>query len=125
MALLNCCPKKKNKGLSLLELIVAVAVLSSGVLVVLQAFSTSSRAAAISKDTMKAVLIAQDTLQEIEFKRQKNIITEGSLKGKRDKYDWGYTIAQDPDSKLYKLDIDIAWLRAAREDKISLTTYLR
>jgi len=104
---------------------VAVAVLSSGVLVVLQAFSTSSRAAAISKDTMKAVLIAQDTLQEIEFKRQKNIITEGSLKGKRDKFDWGYTIAQDPDSKLYKLDIDIAWLRAAREDKISLTTYLR
>lgn len=125
MARLNYCLKKKNKGLSLLELIVAVAVLSSGILVVLQAFSASSHAAAISQDTMRAVFIAQDILQEVEFKREKGTSEEENLKGKTDKFDWEYTITHEPDSELYKLNIDISWLRASREDKLSLTTYLR
>lgn len=125
MAPLNYCLKKKNEGLSLLELIVAAAVLSSGILVVLQAFSASSRAVTISQDTMKAVFIAQDMLQEIEFKRPKGSSEEESLKGKTDKFDWEYTIAREPGSDLSKLNIDISWLRASREDKISLTTYLR
>lgn len=115
----------KNKGLSLLELIVAVAVLSCGILVVLQAFSASSRAAAISQDTTRAVFIAQDLLQEIEFKQQRGIPVKEGLKGKMDKFDWEYTVGQDPNSKLYKLDIVISWLRASREDKISLTSYLK
>ena len=57
--------KPQDKAFSLLELIVAVAILSVGITVVLQAISSSAAATGLSNDIINAVFLAKDKIQEL------------------------------------------------------------
>lgn len=129
MALKYCL---KNKAFSLLELIIAVAVLSIGIIASLQAVSFSARAAGLSCDYITAIFLLEDKLQELEFNASQNFIDldkESTKSGVEDnKFSWGYAITQDDALKelnLYKLDFQISWERLNRDEKIGINTYLR
>lgn len=122
---LSCSPK--NKAFSLLELIVAIAILSIGIVTVLQAFSFSTRVAGIAFDIINAVFLAEDKMQELEFKEKQNLINREpkEAEDKKDKFAWKYVLNPEPDLNLYRLDFDITWQRADRKERIGLNTYLR
>jgi len=56
-----------EKGFTLLEVMVAVAILSLGLVIVIQSFSISLRAAETSLNLSKAALLAQRKLSEVEL----------------------------------------------------------
>jgi len=57
-------PVPSNRGFTLLEMLVAMAVLATGLLLLLQAVSDSNRAISTSQALTRAVLLAQSQLAE-------------------------------------------------------------
>lgn len=129
--MLNC--SGKTKGFSLLELIIAIAILSVGIVTVLEALSFTSRAAGLACDIIKASFLAEDKIQELGFKEtQKLVISLPPEDSKEEgKFLWKYTLTPDtllsiPNVVgLYKLDFNIAWQKAAKERNLILSAYLR
>ena len=118
--------KAGNKAFSLLELIIAVAVLSIGIVAVLEALSFTARLAGLSSDIVNAVLFSEDKMQELEFKESQHLLESEPQEamGEKDKFKWEYMNKLDADLGLYKLDFNINWQRRDRQEKISLNTYL-
>lgn len=117
----------KNKAFSLLELIITVAILSTGIVVVLETFSYSARMTGLSGDIINAVFLAEDKLQELGYKEKRRLIEKEppQVKDKKDKLEWEYNISLDQDLDLYRLDFDISWQRANRQEDLQLNTYLK
>jgi len=118
----------RNNGISLLELVITIAILSLGIIVILQAFAFSTRATGLSCDIINAVFLAEDKVQELEFKEKQNLINEEptQLRDTKDKFIWEYSLNNlAPDLNLYKLNLSISWQKLNREERISLSTYLR
>lgn len=117
----------KNKAFSLLELIVAIAVLSVGIVVVLQALSHSAQAAGLSCDIINAVFLTQDEMQELEFKEKQNLINREprQIKEKEGRFEWNYILNPDPGLNLYRVDFNVTWQRSNRAERLNLNTYLR
>jgi type II secretion system protein I len=115
----------KNKAFSLLELIIAVAILSIGIIVVLQAFSFSAHATGLSGDIIRAVFLAEDKIQELEFQARQKNIKEESVEDVNGRFNWGYSINLDKELNLYKLDLRIDWQRQRRKQSLEVDTYLR
>jgi hypothetical protein len=107
-----------------LEVVIAIAVLSIGIVFILQAFSFSARVAGLAVDIVGASFITQDKMQELEFKAKNNILAQGSKQDKQDKFEYKYTVVDLDPLKLYEANFDIDWHRAGRAQKISANTYL-
>lgn len=95
---------------------------------VLQALAFSSRVTGLSCDMINAVFLAEDKIQELEFKERQNLIKDGKTKEEKDKFEWEYNLDLDPDLslddfKIYKLNFELTWQRANREEKFNLNTY--
>ena len=118
---------RKDKGFSLLETIIAIGILSVGIITVLEAFSFSARVTGLSADMVSAVFISEDKLQELEYKEAKGKIKDepDSASGQTGKFSWEYSLSLDTALDLYKLDYRITWVKAGREEQISINTYLR
>lgn len=119
--------RRKNKAFSLLELIITIAILSAGITIVLQALSFSSRITGLSNDIVKAVFLAEDKLQELDFKEKQGLIQQEPVEksGIYDKFQWKDSLSLDPELNLYKLDLTVNWQRAGRKEEINVETYLK
>jgi len=117
----------RNKAFSLLELIITVAILSTGIVVVLQTFSYSARMAGLSGDIINAVFLAEDKLQELGYKEKRRLIEKEPprVNDKKDKFAWEYNLTLEENLDLYRLDFDINWQRVNRQEELRLNTYLR
>lgn len=119
--------RRKVNGFSLLELVIAIAVLSVGIVAVLEAFSFSARVVGLSGDIINASFLAEDKMQELDSKETKGLINKEptEVKDVTGKFSWGYTLNLDRDLNLYRADLEINWQRAKRKEKLTLNTYLR
>lgn len=108
-----------QKGFSLLELLIAIAILSAGITVIIQAFSYSAKAQALATDMIQAILLAEDKLQEIEFMKPKSEGYE-PLKAENngDTFKWDYLLSPFTETDTYLLRLNIAWQRARREETL-------
>jgi len=106
-----------------------VAILSIGITVILQALAFSARMAGLSCDITDALFLAEDKIQELEFKAKQGLVEEGLISDRNGKFDWEYGINLDPNLdpalKLYKLNLKINWQKLGRKEELNLNTYLR
>jgi len=118
---------RTNGGFSLLELVASIAIISIGIVTVLQAFSYCTNIAGLSCDLVDAVLLAEDKLQELEFKKQEKLLSQGILSSADTfgKFERRYSLTRFPEQDMEKLDIEISWLRTKRKERLTATTYLR
>ncbi|MCM8790029.1 MAG: prepilin-type N-terminal cleavage/methylation domain-containing protein [Candidatus Omnitrophica bacterium] len=117
----------KNRGFSLLELVITVGVLTTGIVFVLQAFSMAGKMTVVSADLTRAVFLAEDKLQELEFlEKTEGIETQERQKtGWLGKFRWQYQITDVEDLSLYLLTLKINWQRGIRFEEFSVGSYLR
>lgn len=118
---------RSKRAFSLLELVVAIAILSAGLVIILQALSFSGRLTGLAMDIINAAFLAQDKMQELEFKESQGLINKEptEINAKSGKFEFKYTLNQDEELKLYKLDFGINWQRANKKEGFNLNTYLR
>lgn len=117
-----------RKGFTLVEVLIAVAILATGITVVMQSLSYSARIASIATDTTRAVFLAEDQLQKIEF--YENLRQLGSIPAsfndKLGKFEFKYTLTPSTAlSGASVLDYNISWLSRARTDNIDIKTYIK
>ena len=113
------------KAFSLLELLIAIVVLSAGISAILQAMSYSAKVTGLSSDMVYGLLLAEDKMQELEFKEKTKQLVEMTDNGKDGKFEWNYSLVLDPDLKLYNLDFKALWQRMGRNEEINLKSYLK
>jgi prepilin-type N-terminal cleavage/methylation domain-containing protein len=120
-------PRVSNKGFSLLELIIAIAILSAGIVMVMEAIVFSTGAAGLSCDVVSAVFLAEDKLQELDHKEANSVISNEpeESQGSQDKFSWKRTLKLDAGAGLYALDLELKWNTRSREEGFAVQTYLR
>jgi prepilin-type N-terminal cleavage/methylation domain-containing protein len=118
---------ENRAGFTLVEVIISIAILSIGIVVLMQAISFSAKAAGISCDTVIGVLAAKDILQELEFKEQSGDIASGEkeVMNKKGPLSWKYTLTLDEEIGLYLLRFALTWRSADRDESIDILSYLR
>jgi len=112
----------------LAELIIAVAILSVGITVVISAFSFSAQIAGFSKDLIEAVLLSEDTFQFIEFKERRGLWTgvERIEEARQaDKFELYYRIDPKDTLSLKVAEVSVRWPYRKNIEQLALTTYLR
>jgi len=110
------------------ELVMAIGILAAGIVAVLQAFAFCARSTGLFCDIADAVFLAEDALQDFEFKEHQALVSKiaASDKGKSGKFDWEYSLEEDPEIKtLYRLNYKVNWVHAEKTETLDLATFLQ
>jgi len=125
--------RKVRGGFTLIEVVVALAILSVGLTVVIELFAGGLRLARVSEEYTKAVNYGRIKLEEIAVKPK---IEEGSEEGKFDEtFHWQVgvkkvdvlPIEKKPDLKvpvdLFQIQVKVIWKSGSKERSTSVETY--
>jgi len=129
----------RSKGFTLIEIMVSVAILSIGLVLVLQGLTHSLNVLRVSRDNLKATLLAENKMAEVEIQAKENRdVFEESLKEgfefENIEYKWQVLISpveleMNEISKgcedLNKIEGVISWKEGKRKGRIPLVTYMR
>ena len=107
---------KGNSGFTLVEVIVAMAIVSISFVMIMQLFSGGLRASRTSCDYTRAVVHAKNKMEELSFDP---IADSGNFD---DGFNWQtefepYEEPEDSNFKLIKLKVNISWGDALRRPK--------
>ncbi len=118
-----------KNAFTLVEVLIALAVLVSGIVFVFRSFTVSLAAVQVFQDTALACLLAEDKMLEIEENDSISIIDSDSgseiFQGK--KFDWSYSMATNASVfALKNFDFAVSWQGRRGEGKhgFKLFTYL-
>ena len=123
----------ENQGFTLLEVLVAMAILGIGLVVIIELFSGGLRLGRTSEEYTKAVGYARMKLEEISLAKS---LEEGIEEGEFDReYRWqvevkkvdllppGRETSYQPPVALYWVRIDVLWKSGTRERTTALESY--
>ncbi len=114
----------RNEAFSLVELLVCIAVLSTGIIFILQALSFSTRTAGLQNDFIEAAFLSKDKLQELDFKEAYGLLKNQPLKEEltKGKFNLSYELILNTETNLYLCDLKISWKRAKRDESMEIST---
>lgn len=120
----------ENNGFTLLEVLVAMAILSVSLVIVLQLFSGGLHSSGISEDYTRAVFHARAKMEEVLTSES---LAPGEWSGDfGDGFGWRVSIAHpgedaeedqvDTDSALFRIDVDVLWADGQNERHVGVST---
>ena len=115
--------RRPQAGFSLLEVLLATAILASASVLVSRGFSLGARAAALGRQYTQAVLLAQSRLAELVLEKDLGVLqTEGEFEeGPLRQARWSFS-AEDIDvAGLVRLTVTVRWGGDWGERQVSLS----
>jgi len=122
-------PGGSERGFSLLEVLVAFAILSISLGILLQVFATGLRNAGLADDYTRATLYAESILAAIG---RETPLTEGERSGPvNDRFSWRSTVSAyteglpDPEkirARAYRVSVEVYWPGLAQNRSVLLET---
>jgi general secretion pathway protein I len=120
-------PRRGQSGFTLLEVLIAFAILSVAVVAVIQGFAQGLRLLKVAGDHQQAVLLADQKIRELVT------VAEGRDQGKEGNYDWERTVTVVPTPDLtrtqatakwhvYQIDVKVSWGDKRGVEIVSLRT---
>jgi len=118
---------KRSAGFTLLEVIVAIAILGIAITVVLQLFSANLRAISVSGDYVAAATMAEAKMREIlsDDSLSEKYFSEATQEGYRIDVSITDVIKERTENlqvKLLEVDLTIHWIQGTKQKSMSLRT---
>ena len=121
--------KPNNDGFSLLEVIVALAIMAMGFVTVLQLFSGSIRSVSLSEQYLKGTTLAQSKLGELEVNNYSVTEYEGIFPDEKN-YRWQLQVSPHTSSlnskenniQLSEVTLNVLWEDAGKTRDIEMST---
>ena len=121
--------KPSDDGFSLLEVIVALAIMAMGFITVLQLFSGSIRSVSLSEQYLKATTLAHSKLGELEINNYSDSELEGTFPNEKN-YRWQLDISpytsplnsEENNIQLSEVVLNVLWSDANQIRNIELNT---
>jgi general secretion pathway protein I len=123
----------RNRGFTLIEIVVALAILGVGLIVIIELFSGGLRLGRISEEYTQAVGLARMKLEEISLAEQ---LREGSEKGEFNKdFRWQVGVKKvdlllvekglefKPPVEFYQIKVNITWKSGYKERSTEIEFY--
>lgn len=122
--------RERNRGFTLLEVLVAFVVLAVILTLVLRLAATISRASGLSADYAMATLQAENILAEAQYAQELPVGSTGGVSGGQWHWQRRVTPYHEADRvfdvnaawQLVRIDIDVNWSRGGRDRSMSMTT---
>lgn len=126
------------RAFTLIEVMVAVAILSLGLVLVIQVFSACLRAVESSSNLSKAAILAQSKLSEIEvMSLYEKPVSRDEFKGGASGFNWKveslrqeieadkiWQRADEEETLLYQVTVTIFWQERGKKRDLKFTSYL-
>jgi type II secretion system protein I len=117
-----------NKGFTLLEILVALAILATAVTIIFQLFSAGLRNIAVSEDVVSAAVRAEAKMREVLSNEEltENSWTETTTDGYTFAVNITEALQEKTDSlpvQVLQIDLAITWTKNTRERSLRLKTY--
>lgn len=118
----------KDDGFTLLEILVAVAIIGIALTVIIQLFSSNLRAISVSKDYVHAVIKAEEKMREL---LEEEDLSEGHYSEQtEDGYKIDIYVSKFQEDKsenlqvdLMQIDLSVSWKAGMKDKRFDLTTY--
>lgn len=111
------CTHKNPAGFTMMEVVVALVILSTTVIAVFGAMQTCARAAHHTRMLTQSVLLAESLL--VETKLSENTAFE-TKEGHEDRYDWQVQIVPTPVESLGAIRVCVKWREQQRPQQYEL-----
>lgn len=123
-----CNPVNSSKGFTLLEILVALAILATAVTIIFQLFSSSLRNIGVSEDVVSAAVKAEAKMREIlgNEELEENSWTETTPDGYTFTVNITETLQQKTESlpvQVLQVELAVIWKKGARERSFRLKTH--
>lgn len=117
-----------SKGFTLLEILVALAILATAVTVIFQLFSASLRNISVSEDVVNAAIKAEAKMREVLSSEElsENSWTETTTDGYTFTVNIAETLQQKTDSlpiQVLQVDLAVSWVKNTKERTLHLKTF--
>lgn len=125
---MNNGQRTKEAGFTLLEIIIALTILSIGLVSAIEVFSNDLRLVLFSKDYTQALLHAREKIEEVSFL---NSLEEGVETGQfSDGQRWQRTLApylpdeaeESSSAKMLEIKVVVSWSHGKTTREVELTT---
>ena len=121
--------KPNNDGFSLLEVIVALAIMAMGFVTILQLFSGSIRSVSLSEQYLKGTTLAHSKLGELEVNNYSVTEYEGIFPGEKN-YRWQLQVSPHASSlnskekniQLSEVTLNVLWEDAGKTRDVEIST---
>jgi general secretion pathway protein I len=128
--------KKSLNGFTLLEVVIAIAILSVGLMMLLSLQNQTIELSSYSKDLSLAMLIAKEKMVELEMRERE--LTEIEMRDERmeERYP-GFRVEEleeeetllsfldfGEDTELHQIAVRVSWDEGNREEEYLLTTWI-
>lgn len=112
-------------GFTLLEVLVAMTILATSLVVLLQNVSTSIWLSNISRDMTVAAMIAQDKMTELELEDTYSFGTsDGDFEDKYPGFWWSVSVSESMFPNTAQIDLGIFWGNPEDPERIILTSFI-
>jgi len=117
-----------NNGFTLLEILVALAILATAVTIIFQLFSAGLRNIAVSEDVVSAAVRAEAKMREVLSNEEliENSWTESTTDGYTFAVNITEALQEKTDSlpvQVLQIDLAITWTKNSKERSLRLKTY--
>lgn len=118
--------RTRRRSFSLIETLAAVAIFSVAVVALIEGIAGSSRAQAWIENQSRALMLAQNVMEEVEYVGELKVgVDSGEFDEEDSGFTWTTEIAETEIEGLYEVHVVVAWMEGQAQRDVELVTYMR
>ena len=121
----------RSRGFTLIEIMISVAILSFGLILILQGFTHSLNILRISENNLQATLLAEEKMAQLQIDAKNSeygFLTDFNGESQIDNIEFRWQTSITPDEEhedLNELLTIVSWKEGKRKGTVPVITYLR